>query len=59
MGYFVESVIDTQDDKENFEVIRFNDDLPAVDVCCVYINDFLTTATRKFVELITSNKIGD
>lgn len=59
IGYFVESVIDTQDDKDNFEVIRFNDDLPAVDVCCVYINDFLTTATRKFVELITSNKVGD
>ena len=59
IGYFVESVIDSQDDKENFEVIRFNDDLPAVDVCCVYIDDFLTTATRKFVELITSNKVGD
>ena len=33
--------------------------LPAVDVCCVYIEDFLTTATRKFVELLTSNKIGE
>ena len=59
IGYFVKNVIDTQDDKENFEVLTFDDELPSVDVCCVYIDDFLTTATRKFVELLASNKIGD
>ena len=59
IGYFVRNVIDTQNDKDNFEVLTFEDQLPAVDVCCVYINDFLTTATRKFVELITSDKVGD
>ena len=50
LGYFV---------KNNFEVITFDDQLPAVDVCCVYIEDFLTTATHKFVDLLTSNKIGE
>jgi DNA-binding transcriptional LysR family regulator len=59
IGYFVKNVIDTQNDKDNFEVITFDNDLPAVDVCCVYIDDFLTTATGKFIELLTSNKVGD
>lgn len=59
IGYFVKNVIDTQSDKDNFEVITFDNDLPAVDVCCVYIDDFLTTATGKFIELLTSNKVGD
>lgn len=59
IGYFIKNVIDTQDDKENFKVISFNNELPAVDVCCVYIDDFLTKATRKFVELLTSHKVGE
>ena len=59
IGYFIENVINTQNDKENFEVISFNDKLPVVDVCCVYIDDFLTSATSKFVEMLESNKVGD
>ncbi len=59
IGYFIKNVIDTQDDKENFEVISFQNQLPAVDVCCVYIDDFLTMATRKFIELLTNQKVGD
>lgn len=56
IGYFIENVIDIHDDKDNFEVITFDNNLPAVDVCCVYIDDFLTSASRKFVELITNDK---
>ena len=59
IGYFVKNVIDIQNDKENFEVLTFDDKLPAVDVCCVYINDFLTTAAHKFIELIVNNKVGE
>lgn len=59
VGYFIRNVIDTQNDKDNFEVITFDNVLPAVDVCCVYIADFLTTATRKFVEMLTSDKVGE
>ena len=57
IGYFVRNVIDSQDDKDNFEVLMFDDEFPAVDVCCVYVDDFLTMAARKFVELLeNSNK---
>ena len=59
IGYFVKNVIDIQSDKENFEVITFDDPLPVVDVCCVYIEEFLTTATRKFVDLLTHPKEGE
>ena len=52
IGYFIENVINSLDDKENFEIIDFKDKLPTVDVCCVYIDDFLTTATRKFIDLL-------
>jgi len=58
IGYFVKNVIDTQDDSENFEVLTFDGELPYVDVCCVYIDDFMNTATRKFVEILTANKVG-
>lgn len=59
VGYFIKNVIDTQNDKDNFEVVMFDNELPAVDVCCVYVDDFVTTATRKFIELLTGNKIGE
>lgn len=55
IGYFVRNVIDSQDDKDNFEVLMFDDEFPAVDVCCVYVDDFLTMAARKFVELLGNN----
>ena len=59
VGYFIRNVIDTQNDKDDFNVITFDNNLPAVDVCCVYIDDFLTTATKKFLELLTNNKVGE
>lgn len=58
IGYFVKNVIDNQIDKDDFEVVTFGDSLPAVDVCCVFVEDFLTTASKKFVELLT-NKVGE
>ena len=41
------------------EVITFDNNLPAVDVCCVYIDDFLTSATNKFIEMLTSGVKGE
>ncbi|MBQ3307270.1 MAG: LysR family transcriptional regulator [Bacilli bacterium] len=52
IGYFSKEVIDSQKDKDDFEIITFNNELPSVDLCCVYREDFLTTATSKFIELI-------
>lgn len=54
VGYFIKNVIDSQNDKDSFEVVTFNNELPAVDVCCVYIDDFLSAATKRFVELLTN-----
>ena len=59
IGYFIKNVIDTQNDKDDFQVVSFDNELPAVDVCCVYVDEFLSTATHKFIEMITSNKVGD
>ena len=51
VGYLVEDLVK---DKETYEIITFNHELPAVDVCCVYVEDFLTTATKKFIEMISA-----
>ena len=56
IGYFIEDVITSLDDKDCFEMITFKEELPAVDICCVYIEDFLTTATKKFVEMLKKGK---
>lgn len=56
IGYFVENVIDSQSDKSDFQVLSFNNSLPAVDVCCVYIADFLTMATGKFIDILVEKK---
>ena len=56
IGYFVKNVIEIQNDRENFNIITFNDDLPAVDVCAVYIEDFTTTALNKFIDFLTSER---
>ncbi len=58
VGYFIKNVIDIQDDKENFEAITFDEQLPAVDVCAVYIDDFLPISARKFIEMVVSDNIG-
>jgi len=59
VGYFIKNVINTQEDQDNFEVVTFNDTLPQVDVCAVYIEDFTTKALNKFIEFIKENKVGE
>ncbi len=59
IGYFIKNVIDIQNDKDNFEVITFGNELPAVDVCAVYVEDFATTALNKFIEFLSENKVGE
>ena len=58
IGYFIKSVIDIQHDKDNFEVITFDDTLPAVDVCAVYLEEFETVALSKFVNFLNEHKEG-
>lgn len=59
VGYFIKNVIDIQDDRDNFGVVTFNDELPAMDVCAVFVEDYTTTAANKFIEFLTKEKIGD
>ena len=56
IGYFMESVITTQSDKNDFEIIDFEDTLPKVDVCAIYLNDFESPVLTKFVDFL--NKKG-
>lgn len=52
IGYLINNL----EDNSNFEVIDFDNTLPVVDICCIYIEDFLTTATKKFIEMINKEK---
>ena len=56
VGNFPIDVINAVQDKDNFEIITFNEELPSVDLCCVYMKEFLTAATNKFIETMTKNK---
>lgn len=59
IGYFIKNLIIFQNDSDNFEIIEFDDNLPDVDICCVYIDDFLTAASSKFIELLTNKSDVD
>ena len=56
IGYFIKDMIDVQNDRDKFEIITFNDQLPDLDICCVYIDSFLTAASKKFVDLLVNDK---
>ena len=49
IGYFIEDEIKNKIETDDYEIIEFKD-LPSVDVCSIYIEDFLTTASKKFIE---------
>lgn len=55
IGYFIENVINTQVDRDDFEIINFNDTLPTLDVCCVYLNDFASPVLNKFIDFLYNN----
>lgn len=55
VGYFIKNVIDNQVDKDDFEVITFKKDLPSVDVCTVYLEEFETSALKKFIEFLENS----
>ena len=52
IGYFIRNVIDTQFDKDTFEVITFEDSLPSGNVCAVYLEDFERPVLSKFVDFL-------
>lgn len=51
IGYFAQNVITSQD-KDSYEMITFNDSLPEVDICAVYLGDFEMPVLNKFVDFL-------
>lgn len=51
IGYFIEDTINSQLDSDNFEIISF-DDLPTSEVALLYIDEYTSIATKKFIEII-------
>lgn len=52
IGYFIKNVIDDQVDKNDFEIITFDKELPSVDVCVVYLEEFKTKSLNEFVAFL-------
>lgn len=49
IGYLTKDFIKEQKDIEDFEILNIDKDLPNTDICAIYIEDFLTTVSRKFI----------
>ena len=56
IGYFAENVIESQNDRENYEVVTFDDSLPSIDICAVYLGDFVIPVLSRFVEFLEENR---
>lgn len=56
IGYLTEDVILNQADKQIFSIFSFDHKLPTIDIYCFFINDFLTMASKRFVEMLKNNK---
>ncbi len=52
IGYFIKNVIDIQNDKDKFEVLTFNGNLPQVDICALYIDEFIPESGKKFISTL-------
>ena len=51
IGCFMRDVLDIQIDKDNFKVLEFSD-LPSINLYCFTIDEYLTVAASKFIELL-------
>lgn len=56
IGYLDEDLIRTHNDNSDLEIIDLEDELPVGDICYVYMDDFLTTATKKFIDILNKEK---
>ena len=53
VGYLIEGSVLNND---NISIVSFDNKLPTFDVSCFFINDFLTTASKKFIETLKNDK---
>ncbi len=56
IGYFLKDLLDIQPDKDDYEVITFNDTLPKIEIAIVYSDELLTPAEKEFISIIKKNK---
>ncbi len=56
IGYFAENILDNQDNTDSYCMVTFDDTLPTVDICAVYLDDFETPVLTKFVEFLEENR---
>ena len=52
IGYFVKVLLEVQPDRDEYEVITFNDTLPKLSVCAVYSDELLTPSEKEFIKLL-------
>jgi DNA-binding transcriptional LysR family regulator len=51
IGFFLIDTIEKQPDKDDYEIIVF-DDLPVADIALVYIDEYTSIATKKFISSV-------
>lgn len=56
IGYFIKEVLEKQVDSSDFEIVPI-DGLPHVDICCIYMEEFLTAASKKFIEMLKNRSV--
>ena len=55
IGFFFKEVIDQEEDKDSF-VECFVDEISPMELNCYTIEDYLTVATKKFIEMLKDDK---
>ena len=50
IGYFIKDTITNQVDKDDYEIITFDDTLPEADIYLSYIEEYIPIASKKFIE---------
>ena len=56
IGYFLKDILEVQPDKEDYEVITFNNSLPKISICAVYNDEMLSPAEKEFIRIMRENK---
>lgn len=54
VGYVINSSLLTNN--HDYEILNFNNELPVTDVCLIYLEEFATTATKKFINMLNVEK---
>lgn len=55
IGYLPYNIVENQLDKNSFKIVDFNNSLPDIDICCIYLQDFEIPVLTKFVNYINKN----